>query len=247
VAEAVLVEPADVEAVVVELIEDGLRLRSCEAAAVRAAHLAHERHLSVAIPALVRCVERLAPTRPLCEAAMTALTRLGREGGEALLETLERASTPELKAALAEALAALPFDEERVHEALESRLVEAPLQTAIQLARRGDWRAVTAMSAVFDRVAGSSAEHCEICTVEALVPLIGAILSLGGEVSKDQRARLDVLVKSAGARWQPFEPREAPPPGSGRRETGPRLPGRNDPCPCGSGRKYKRCHAGESC
>ena len=22
-------------------------------------------------------------------------------------------------------------------------------------------------------------------------------------------------------------------------------PGRNDPCPCGSGKKYKRCHAGK--
>jgi preprotein translocase subunit SecA len=25
------------------------------------------------------------------------------------------------------------------------------------------------------------------------------------------------------------------------RNAGPRL-GRNDPCPCGSGRKYKKCH-----
>lgn len=26
--------------------------------------------------------------------------------------------------------------------------------------------------------------------------------------------------------------------------TAPRDPGRNDPCPCGSGRKFKRCHGG---
>jgi uncharacterized protein YecA (UPF0149 family) len=26
----------------------------------------------------------------------------------------------------------------------------------------------------------------------------------------------------------------------------PSLAGRNDPCPCGSGQKYKRCHFGKS-
>ncbi|NNB98423.1 hypothetical protein HI113_31460, partial [Corallococcus exiguus] len=25
----------------------------------------------------------------------------------------------------------------------------------------------------------------------------------------------------------------------------PSKPGRNDPCPCGSGKKYKACHAAE--
>jgi len=25
----------------------------------------------------------------------------------------------------------------------------------------------------------------------------------------------------------------------------PEVPGRNEPCPCGSGKKYKRCHGAE--
>ena len=29
---------------------------------------------------------------------------------------------------------------------------------------------------------------------------------------------------------------------AGGRPTGSRKIGRNDPCPCGSGKKYKRCH-----
>jgi preprotein translocase subunit SecA len=34
---------------------------------------------------------------------------------------------------------------------------------------------------------------------------------------------------------------EGPPPAPVAVRTGPRV-GRNDPCPCGSGKKYKKCH-----
>jgi len=35
-------------------------------------------------------------------------------------------------------------------------------------------------------------------------------------------------------------PASGPPPGAVKREAD--KVGRNDPCPCGSGKKYKRCH-----
>jgi preprotein translocase subunit SecA len=33
--------------------------------------------------------------------------------------------------------------------------------------------------------------------------------------------------------------------GSGPRVTGEKV-GRNDPCPCGSGKKYKKCHGAQA-
>jgi uncharacterized protein YecA (UPF0149 family) len=36
--------------------------------------------------------------------------------------------------------------------------------------------------------------------------------------------------------------RVARPPAATLAAVPPRMPGRNDPCPCGSGQKFKRCH-----
>ena len=45
--------------------------------------------------------------------------------------------------------------------------------------------------------------------------------------------------------WTKARRRPSAPPSPANRNTSPdsrRKIGRNDPCPCGSGRKYKRCH-----
>jgi preprotein translocase subunit SecA len=49
-------------------------------------------------------------------------------------------------------------------------------------------------------------------------------------------------AQSFGARKpEPEEAQAAPTPAAPLRHEGPRV-GRNDPCPCGSGKKYKKCH-----
>jgi len=52
----------------------------------------------------------------------------------------------------------------------------------------------------------------------------------------DERLRLAGLdpVFAADASEEPEEPQQQPEPAG--------KPGRNDPCPCGSGKKYKKCH-----
>jgi hypothetical protein len=58
------------------------------------------------------------------------------------------------------------------------------------------------------------------------------------ELFEPEPARQGVLLRPSGRAQD--EPRSSTPaPSSGRRA------GRNDPCPCGSGRKYKRCHLRE--
>ena len=44
-----------------------------------------------------------------------------------------------------------------------------------------------------------------------------------------------IAVQDLRCYWVEHAPRHAP------RRVEP-VPGRNDPCPCGSGRKYKKCH-----
>jgi uncharacterized protein YecA (UPF0149 family) len=55
--------------------------------------------------------------------------------------------------------------------------------------------------------------------------------------------------KSPGERPRPVEPPPRPPiifsPGGWETVIAPKRPGRNDPCWCGSGKKYKKCHLRE--
>jgi hypothetical protein len=54
-------------------------------------------------------------------------------------------------------------------------------------------------------------------------------------------ARKRLRFDAADAVPGPFEKAEAPGPPAAPVVSRPSLPGRNDPCPCGSGKKFKRC------
>jgi len=97
-----------------------------------------------------------------------------------------------------------------------------------------------------DGVNGVDAIDLALLSTMLAVDLSVAIVLLGGRLSPAQRRALDAVTEW----WPDFdrpwpepsdravdEPWHAPTPA--RR---PRLPGRNQPCPCGSGRKYKKCH-----
>ncbi len=77
--------------------------------------------------------------------------------------------------------------------------------------------------------------------VYAFVGIILAILTLvlnaiqhGNEPKIEINQVINQITQTAPA---------APPPPSVGRDDPARKVGRNDPCPCGSGKKYKRCHA----
>jgi hypothetical protein len=119
-------------------------------------------------------------------------------------------------------------------------LDDDPESAARWLLEYGDWRAAGDLSRAFDRLALASVADCEICGADHLVAIARAMRALGAPISEEQSARLEEALERAHPLWVPFDEPPAtpfPPRAAVRRK----RPGRNDPCPCGSGKKYKRC------
>jgi hypothetical protein len=137
-------------------------------------------------------------------------------------------------------------------DALDSDVVKG----AAAVAAFGDRRALPELSNAFDDF-----EHldCVICDYVALSAIANAIHTLGGVPTDAQREKLAAYHDRQRGVWiKPPTYEEAveglaalgidvaslelgldqPPPPR------PRL-GRNAPCHCGSGKKYKKCHLGE--
>jgi hypothetical protein len=215
-------------------------------AAIRAAHLAAELELTGAIPTLVQCVEVLPEYEALHEAVVAAIARFGTAAVEALRAALVRGGTPAARARLSAALSRRVVDDARIRATYVRMLESDPVNAAGSLADRGEWRAVPELSRVMDRLTREPIAGCDcaICACEPLTAVADAIGVLGGSLSTDEAAKLQDLMRRAEAMWVPFEdPAEPVAALRAPAMRGPR-PGRNDPCPCGSGKKYKRCHLG---
>jgi hypothetical protein len=229
--------------VVAELLRAELSRPRANGAAIRAAHLAGELGLTSAIPALVRCLERLPEPHPLRDAAVAAIARLGTPAVDAVLAWFDRGSTPEARARAAVALSAMGVEDDRIRAAFVRMLEDDPVRGAQCLAGRGEWRAVADLGRALDRFLRDPIGDCDVCSSEHLVAIASAIAVLGGTLSVEQRAKMDAVLKRAEAMWIRFEDPRAPAAGALHRRAAPdSRPGRNDPCHCGSGKKYKRCH-----
>ena len=76
-----------------------------------------------------------------------------------------------------------------------------------------------------------------------MIELKGAIEALGGQLSSDQERKYEQVI----VRREHFSRRIKALVSSSRSEkripvNKEKKPGRNDPCWCGSGKKYKKCH-----
>lgn len=116
-----------------------------------------------------------------------------------------------------------------------------------------DPRALPALLAAYDTLPLD--EKVSLMGNQALVELKASIEDLGGTLTAEQEAKYAAAVAPQEAfrrrmdeAWAPSlaeaaPPRTAPSEGSNRLPVRvPPRPGRNEPCPCGSGRKYKKCH-----
>ncbi len=215
-------------------------------AAVRAAHLAGELRLARAIPALVQCVELLPDGHPVRRAALAAVARLGAAPVDALLAAFHGCESTEGRTRLAEALARAPGGDDRIRAALVRLLETDPENAARHLAERGEWRAAPDLSSALDRLAVAPVGDCLLCSTMHLGLVASALRDLGGIVSDAQLRAIDAFDEGCDPLWTPWDD-DTPPT---RREpprlpaTRPARPGRNAPCPCGSGKKYKKCHLG---
>ncbi len=141
----------------------------------------------------------------------------------------------------------LPFGEERfdlawllawagrrgagVFDVLLAELEEHPVAGSLLLAEYGDDRALPYLEAA--ALALDEDPRHASASRKAARDLFRAMRYLGGRVSEACFDKLDRL-KEAAERFQRAKT-QAPHDAS-------RRPGRNGPCHCGSGRKYKKCH-----
>src|SRR5207244_4331493 len=125
----------------------------------------------------------------------------------------------------------------------------------------GDPSALPALSRALDKYKDED-QGDDFMANMGLADLVGAIEELGGELTPEQQKKVDRIY----ARQEPKRQRliSALDRAMGRMDLGtspvhtaaahtadprlaapPRKVGRNDPCPCGSGKKYKKCCLGQ--
>ena len=182
----------------------------------------------------------------LWEAALNALRAIGAPAVEPLLAAFDAHSDIFARSSIADALVATGATDERVLNALLRLLDDDTVQGADKLAQYGDRSVLPALVEALDRAELDPAGDRDFLANEDVLNLAGAIQSLGGTLTETQRAKEQaVLRRREGvfleARRLSAEEIE--------RAQGPVLrehrPGRNDPCHCGSGKKYKKCHLAE--
>jgi hypothetical protein len=228
--------------IVASFVEAELARPTADGTAIRAAHLARELGLARAVPALVRCVELLPDPHPLRHAALAAVSRLGTAALDALLASFDRCGTIEARARIAEALSRTPIEDDRIRGALVRMLEDDPVNGARHLADRGEWRAVEDLAWAVDRLALMPVGDCALCAGEHLGAIASAMRVLGGSLSEEQRTKIDDVLERGEALWTPFEDPSTALGALRAPATRDPRPGRNAPCPCGSGKKYKKCH-----
>jgi hypothetical protein len=178
-------DAAEAVASVLDAYESGGDHALCE----RAAHVVQELRLTGAIPALVRCAERLPQRDRVAFVACVALELLGPAAIEPLLEALGRARTPDARFAIGSALVLMPGRDGRVGVAFAAMLSDDPATAAMLLHVHGERRALPALRAT---LAGLDlpAHGPDAVAAEQIVTVGEAILALGGRLTAAQRAKL---------------------------------------------------------
>ena len=161
------------------------------------------------------------------------LPDLGADVLEPALEMLADDPTDDLADALCSIVSKLGVQDERIYSALSSHFGRIP---EIACSWFVDYRDQRALPMLRKEIEDTVPDHHSALGLHPLVDLAEAYELLAGELPHELRTHVDELI----AHWRVLRvsvPKHSPPP--------PKI-GRNDPCPCGSGKKYKRCHFGST-
>jgi hypothetical protein len=203
-------------------------------APIRAARLLGELRAESAIPRLLE----LAMNGPDCiitnEAAF-ALERIGEAAIEPVLQAASGTGDDFYRSLLCEVLAGSPRKDDRIFELLRRLFRQDPLIGIGALARYGDRRALPELTRLFEEHEPGP-EH-SFDDDQLVIELREAFRLLDAELTPAQRERLERLDEERKRRRALATVNPAG--GTVRRE-GIKV-GRNDPCPCGSGKKFKKC------
>ncbi len=163
----------------------------------------------------------------ISDLGMRGLASMGAGAMDAVLAVVEEVGpTGHLEMAMVE----WGVSDERIYRALVALPDIRPRLAAELLGRYGDARALPILHQLFDAEENVPGRYNLVLTSCAL-----AILELGGGLTPQEKAKLEAMGSSTmsdgGQLGSLVEPHVAP-----------KTPGRNDPCWCGSGEKYKKCH-----
>jgi hypothetical protein len=209
---------------------------------IHAARLLQELGPPDAIEPLIRAMRSAEADEYLSSAAMYALRACGPAAEDPTLAALEQETETYRRAALREVLAGLGERSDAIFEALKTGLEEHSELGAISLADYGDLRALPILQKALDDHEVRDAkitpfEHQEV------IEFCEAIERLDGELTPTQQEKLKLVRRLREASRPAMEAYMQDRHGQ-KPQTAPPKPGRNDPCWCGSGKKYKKCHLG---
>lgn len=243
-AEARSIGPDAASAVVAALLEAEIASPSDDPAPLSAVYLAADLRLAGAAPALASCVLRVDEEDELWKAAMVAIRDIGPPAVDPLLAAFDACLDVEGRARVADALLETGAADDRLLGAFLELLDDDPVEGADRLARYRDPRALPALAEALDRAElDDPAAGRDFLANEDVLVLATAIETVGGTLTAAQRAkarrvrhrRQRLLAEAIRLGTDEIGLAQAPV----RRQS---RPGRNDPCHCGSGRKYKKCH-----
>jgi SEC-C motif-containing protein len=190
-----------------------------------------------------RLVDALAadPASDLADEIADTLAAMGDVVTAPALAALAAADDAELAGALAWIVADACEDPARTYDALATAFERFPGHVAAALGHLGDGRAIPALRRALaaHEVGRGGAEHEEDC-----IEIADAVEALGGSLDASEEAKLCRAI----ARHDRLLARRVPRIEEALADAEQSLldPGRNDPCPCGSGRKFKKCHEGDA-
>jgi hypothetical protein len=208
-----------------------------------------------AVPVLLRCLDEDDESDLLDQRVVTALRALGAGALDACVTAYATTPRDTFRDRVAGVLSRWSSHDERIYAVLVDTLQRTPELGANYLVDYGDVRALDVLAETFDALPIQEGENP--LANHVFIELRCAIEDLGGQLTAAQQhkcAQADAarrrLVAQLG--WAV----EAPAPPSGRSvavarpaaerqrplPTGKRKLGRNAPCWCGSGKKYKKCH-----
>jgi hypothetical protein len=168
------------------------------------------------------------------------------------LEALANTRDANERFSLFSLLASCGEKDERIYTALLEELREDPEHGAMDLALYGDPRAIEPLKRALEAYPVDESEG-DLFALHAVVELEGAIEELGGTLDAAQREKVEQAARARerlgleflslllkGEEQEEEDEEWLPTPA-----VRPERPGRNEPCWCGSGVKYKKCHLGE--
>jgi hypothetical protein len=210
---------------------------------IHAAELLGELRAPEAIEPMLRLLEENDWDTILHDTVLRTLPLYGGAAFEPTLAAYEAAADPEVRGSFTSVLARLGIRDDRIYDALIEELNRDVVMGAGHFTEYRDPRVLPLLFEMLDRY---ESQGDKPFANQELIEVVGAIEELGGELTPEQREKVDRILAPEMANrraWAAMLERSGR--GAGSRPLAARKVGRNDPCPCGSGKKYKKCCLGK--